>query len=202
MAPRGASLDTITQIYSHEQGLFQSDRFLSRHPEWEQIPFGDTAGSAQYVAPVSYTHLLPEHRLSMAEKMADALLRPTVVQVSTLELEREGKSYTSDTLEELHRQYPEAELWLLMGTDMFLTLHLWHDPDSILRLAGVCAFGRTEQDGEELFAPQRDFLCERYGAKVTTITLPGLVDISSTRLQKLLGQGEGREYLLLSLIHI
>ena len=86
----------------------------------------------------------------MAEKMADALLRPKVVQVSTLELEREGKSYTSDTLEELHRQYPEAELWLLMGTDMFLTLHLWHDPDSILRLAGVCAFGRTEQDGEEL----------------------------------------------------
>lgn len=66
---------------------------------------------------------LPEHRLSMAEKMADALLRPKVVQVSTLELEREGKSYTSDTLEELHRQYPEAELWLLMGTDMFLTLH-------------------------------------------------------------------------------
>lgn len=138
----------------------------------------------------------PEHRLSMAEKMADALLRPKVVQVSTLELEREGKSYTSDTLEELHRQYPEAELWLLMGTDMFLTLHLWHDPDSILRLAGVCAFGRTEQDGEELFAPQRDFLCERFGAKVTTITLPGLVDISSTRLRKLLGQGEGREYLL------
>lgn len=71
--------------------------------------------------------------------MADALLRPKVVQVSTLELEREGKSYTSDTLEELHRQYPEAELWLLMGTDMFLTLHLWHDPDSILRLGRGCA---------------------------------------------------------------
>ena len=85
----------------------------------------------------------PEHRLSMAEKMADALLRPKVVQVSTLELEREGKSYTSDTLEELHRQYPEAELWLLMGTDMFLTLHLWHDPETILKLTGVCSFGRT-----------------------------------------------------------
>ena len=54
MAPRGASLDTITQIYSHEQGLFQSDRFLSRHPEWEQIPFGDTAGSAQYVLDILY----------------------------------------------------------------------------------------------------------------------------------------------------
>ena len=80
-----------------------------------------------------------------------------------------------------------------MGTDMFLTLHLWHDPASILRLAGVCAFGRTEQDGEELFAPQRAFLSQTYGAKVTTITLPGLVDISSTRLRELLGRGEGRE---------
>ena len=37
---------------------------------------------------------LPEHRLSMAEKMADALLRPKVVQVSTLELEREGTRFT------------------------------------------------------------------------------------------------------------
>ena len=36
----------------------------------------------------------PEHRLSMAEKMADALLRPKVVQVSTLELEREGTRFT------------------------------------------------------------------------------------------------------------
>ena len=50
MAPKGASLDTIRQVYSHEQGLFQSDRFLAGHPDWEQVPFGDTAGSAKYVA--------------------------------------------------------------------------------------------------------------------------------------------------------
>lgn len=50
MAPKGATLDTITRVYSHEQGLFQSDRFLSQHPDWEQIPFEDTAASARYVA--------------------------------------------------------------------------------------------------------------------------------------------------------
>lgn len=50
MAPHGASLDTITHVYSHEQGLFQSDRFLKQHPAWVQIPFGDTAGSGKYVA--------------------------------------------------------------------------------------------------------------------------------------------------------
>lgn len=137
-----------------------------------------------------------EHRLAMAAKLADALLLPGVAEVSSMELEREGKSYTSDTLTQLRRQYPEAELWLLMGTDMFLTLHLWHDPETILKLAGVCAFGRTEQDGEAVFAPQREHLQKTFpGARMTTITLPGLVDVSSTRLRELLAKGEGADYL-------
>ena len=118
------------------------------------------------------------------------------VEVSTLELEREGKSYTSDTLRSIRQTYPDAELWLLMGTDMFLTLHLWHEPEVILSLAGVCAFGRTEQDGEAMFAPQREYLQKNFDAKITTITLPGLVDISSTRLRELLERGEGGKYLL------
>ena len=50
MAPAGASLDTITHVYSHEQGLFQCEQFLNRHPQWKQVPQADTAGSAQYVA--------------------------------------------------------------------------------------------------------------------------------------------------------
>ena len=136
------------------------------------------------------------HRLAMVEKLADALEMPGVVEVSTLELEREGKSYTSDTLEELHRRYPGAELWLLMGTDMFLTLHQWHDAKTILRLAKICAFGRTDQDGEAVFAPQREFLKKEYHAQTATITLPGLVDVSSTQLRELLQRGRGAEYLL------
>lgn len=138
----------------------------------------------------------PEHRLAMVKLMADAMALPDVVEVSDLELKRKGKSFTSDTLMELHRQYPDAELWLLMGTDMFLTLHLWHEPKTILNLAGVCAFGRTEQDGEALFAPQREYLAREFGARVVTITLPGLVEISSTRLRALLAGGSGRDYLI------
>ena len=135
-----------------------------------------------------------EERLAMVEKWADVM--GGHVEVSTLELEREGKSYTSDTLRSIRQTYPDAELWLLMGTDMFLTLHLWHEPEVILSLAGVCAFGRTEQDGEAMFAPQRDYLQQHFHAKITTITLPGLVDISSTRLRELLERGEGGKYLL------
>ena len=135
-----------------------------------------------------------EERLAMVEKWADVM--GGHVEVSALELEREGKSYTSDTLRAIRQTYPQAELWLLMGTDMFLTLHLWHEPEVILSLAGICAFGRTEQDGEALFAPQREHLQKNFDAKITTITLPGLVDISSTRLREQLENGGGGQYLL------
>lgn len=136
-----------------------------------------------------------QQRLEMARLMADNLNLPGVAEVCDIELHREGKSYTADTLTALAALYPEAELWLLMGTDMFLTFQYWHEPEKICRLAGLCAFGRTEQDGEELFAPQRKFLQETYNARVTTITLPGLVDISSTDLRDMLAHGRGREYL-------
>ena len=50
MALPGATLDTITHVYSHEQGLFQCERYLNAHPAWRRVPQADTAGSAKMVA--------------------------------------------------------------------------------------------------------------------------------------------------------
>ena len=50
MAPKGATLDTITHVYSHEQGLFQCEQYLNAYPHWNRVPQADTAGSAQMVA--------------------------------------------------------------------------------------------------------------------------------------------------------
>lgn len=50
MALPGATMDTITQVYSHEQGLLQSAKFLNEHPNWRQVTQWDTAGSAKLVA--------------------------------------------------------------------------------------------------------------------------------------------------------
>ncbi len=137
----------------------------------------------------------PDQRLKLTAIAADQLLVPERTEVWDAEVHREGKSYTADTLEQAAARWPGDELWLLMGTDMFLTLHQWREPERILRLAGVCAFGRTEADGEAVFAPQRDYLSRTYGARIATIVIPGLVDISSTQLRELLARGEGREYL-------
>ncbi|OHD11386.1 MAG: hypothetical protein A2Z96_03265 [Spirochaetes bacterium GWB1_48_6] len=46
----GATLQDIKKVYSHPQGLAQSAAFLDQHPEWERVPFYDTAGSVAYVA--------------------------------------------------------------------------------------------------------------------------------------------------------
>lgn len=137
----------------------------------------------------------PGQRLAMTEIAADQLLLPEVTEVWDVELHRAGRSYTADTLEAAAKRWPGAELWLLMGTDMFLTLHQWHEPERILALAGVCAFGRTEADGEAVFAPQREYLSKTYGARMTTISIPGLVDVSSTRMREELAAGAGREFL-------
>ena len=133
-----------------------------------------------------------EQRLAMTRLAAEQLGLGDKVQVLDMELRREGRSYTADTLEVLRKQYPEDELWLLMGTDMFLTLQTWREPEKILSLAGIAAFGRTEADTEALFAPQREYLYRTYPqARIFTLTVPGVVDVSSTDLRDLLSQGKG-----------
>ena len=135
-------------------------------------------------------------RLEMTELAFGQLGLEERVEVLDLELRREGRSYTSDTLAAIHEQYPDAELWLLMGTDMFLTLQAWYEPQRIFDLAGIAAFGRTEQDTEELFSVQREFLYRTYpGARIFTLTVPGVVEISSTELRERLCRGEGSHLL-------
>ena len=131
-----------------------------------------------------------EQRLEMTRLAAEQLGLGDKVKVLDLELHREGRSFTSDTLEELKARYPDGELWLLMGTDMFLTFQAWHEPEKILSLAGIAAFGRTEEDTEELFAAQRDYLYQTYPqARLFTLTIPGVVDVSSTELREQLREG-------------
>ena len=134
----------------------------------------------------------PEQRLEMTRLAGEQLGLGERVRTLDLELKREGRSYTAETLRQLHQQYPEDELWLLMGTDMFLTLQAWHTPEEILSLAGIAAFDRTEADTEELFSAQRDYLYRTYPqARIFTLTIPGVVDVSSTELRTMLARGEG-----------
>lgn len=96
----------------------------------------------------------PQQRLEMVSQMADGMLMPGRVQVSAMELERTGKSYTVDSLLTLKKRQKGDELWLLMGADMFLTLQSWHRADEIMTLANIAAFARTESDSGEMMEIQ------------------------------------------------
>ena len=138
----------------------------------------------------------PEQRFEMTRMAGEQLGLGDRVEVLDIELRREGKSYTYETLEALRRIYPEDEFWLLMGTDMFLTFQDWVYPERILDQAGIAAFGRTEEDSESLFAVQREYLLHRWqSARLFTLTLPYVVEISSTELRDRLARGGGEHQL-------
>lgn len=126
----------------------------------------------------------PQQRLEMAALMADGL--GPLAEASDLEIRREGKSYTADTVEELHEQYPEDELWLLMGTDMFLTVQNWYQPERIFQYAGVAAFSRSEEDTTEIFEEQSRYLEETFHAQTTVVKLPEVKEIASRDLRRML----------------
>ena len=128
---------------------------------------------------------LPEGGADAAQRLEMATLATAELscpaQVLDVEVKRRGKSYTADTLRTLRQQYPEDELWLLMGTDMFLSLQDWREPQEILRLARVAAFSRTGDPEQQRFARQRTYLEETFGAQVTVVAPTELtVNVSAT----------------------
>ena len=137
-----------------------------------------------------------EQRLEMTRLAGEQLGLGGKVETLDIELRRGGKSYTSDTLVELKALYPDDELWLLMGADMFLSFQTWHEPEKVASMAGIAAFGRTEEDMEPLFSVQRDRLYHEYpDIRIFTLTVPGVIDISSTELRERLAEGTGENLL-------
>jgi len=63
-------------------------------------------------------------------------------QVETLELERAGPSYTVDTVSELRRRLPDAELFLIVGADQLRVFDSWRDPGGIVEQARLAIFDR------------------------------------------------------------
>ena len=107
-----------------------------------------------------------------------------MTQVSDIELKREGKSYTADTVAQLRELYPEDELVLMMGTDMFLAFLTWYHPERIMENATLAVFCRGEKNEQAAIAQQKQTL-EAMGSKIMLVSNPVTV-ISSTDLRRML----------------
>ena len=83
------------------------------------------------------------HRLAMVEL---AVAGEIGLEASDLELCRAGRTYTYETLEELHRLHPAAELFFIVGGDSLRDLPAWRHPERILRLCRVVVIDRPGVD--------------------------------------------------------
>ena len=102
-------------------------------------------------------------------------------EACSLELEREGASYTVDTLEALTAQYPGAQLWLVMGTDMVLSFDRWRAPDRIAKLCRLAVVARDEGDRARI-AEKAALLRETLGAEIDVVNHPAM-PMSSTQVR-------------------
>ena len=130
---------------------------------------------------LSATVPTPQQRLQLLQITTQTDPR---LEVSDLELNRGGTSYTVDTVQQVRNLYPDAELFLLMGSDMFLSFREWKDPDKILAEATLAVFyrgGRGEKQAVERCKEEM----ESAGHRVILVENP-VQDISSTQLRRLL----------------
>lgn len=135
----------------------------------------------------------PRQRYDMAVLATAALGKRA--EVSDMELRRSGVSYTADTLAALREQYPDDTLYLLMGSDMFLSLHNWRRPEAIMAMAHIAPFSREAEDESAAFAAQSARLEREFGAQVTVVPNPQVVELSSTEVRAALAQGGGEDLL-------
>lgn len=115
------------------------------------------------------------------------------LDVSLVELEREGPSYTVDTLEELRRLHPDAQLFLVMAADSLAQIDTWREPDRLLELASWAVGSRpgTPQ-------PSRPSLARRFGKASSRIHLLGgpALDVSASQIRRRVAAGHAIRYLV------
>ncbi len=134
-----------------------------------------------------------EMRLSM---LRAAFRDMPQAEICEYEIRKPGKSYTADTLSILKRQFPDDELFLLMGTDMFLSLDTWYHPEVICRKAVIAAARRAGEDeiGQNAMKAQAKKLKSHYDAKVLLLH-NSFAEMSSTMVRRMLAFDCAEPYL-------
>ena len=103
----------------------------------------------------------------------------TKAQICLIEFEREGKSYTVDTVKLLKEKYPDDTFYIVIGGDMLSTLDTWYNWQELIKLTSFIAFKRA---GSKDFDASYNRLTN-FGADIAVIE-SNITDISSTKLRK------------------
>lgn len=135
--------------------------------------------------------LSPQHRLNMcrlAFEQADDII------VSDIEILRQGRSYTYETLDELLRVEGDSEMFLIVGADSFMQLPLWKNAEHIFNVATILTVCRGEYTDSDLLRKEQEYT-KLYGANVKFLHEP-ISTVSSTQVRNLIKLGDNFSHLL------
>jgi len=122
-----------------------------------------------------------EHRLAMTRLAFETMPRTVVDE---RELQRSGPSFTIDTLQALQAENPQAQLYLIIGTDQFAAFRQWHRWQDILQLAIICIAARAQS----MPTPAQFDAYTGDKGRFFTLQLP-LMPVSATQIRQLMAAG-------------
>lgn len=131
----------------------------------------------------------PEARLEMVEL---AIADDERFVASRIEMDREGPSYTADTLEQLRADAPDDELFLILGGDQAAALASWHEPEKVLERATLAVFERMSWGRNAIIIK----IGRMPGAeRVRYLDMP-LIQVSSSSIRRRVREGVPIRYLV------
>ncbi len=133
---------------------------------------------------------LPEERMSLCKLAFSSV---PGAELSDMEITREGKSYTADTVGRLRELYPQDELYLVMGTDMLMSLENWYRFHYLLENCTLAVLARADGDCDKIRS-HAEYLQREYGAKIVILPHEPL-EMSSSDIRERLHMRLGSELL-------
>lgn len=132
-----------------------------------------------------------EHRLNMLNL---AIKSNRFFKIETLELVRNGVTYTADTMRELKKRCPDNEFYFIIGGDSLENLATWYQPETILTLSHVVAAVRDDMSMGEL-TDKLNQLNQRFKSDIRAFSIPNM-SISSKSIRRNRKEGNSIRYLL------
>ena len=126
----------------------------------------------------------PEERMEMCKIAFRSL--PSA-EISNIELERIGKSYTADTVADMRKRFPADELVLVIGSDMLLSFRQWYNYRYILSECTLAVAEREDGESDEL-EQMADLLRREDGARIVHLIYKPY-PASSTEIREELASG-------------
>ncbi len=134
-----------------------------------------------------------EQRLEMS-KLAFASISEKIC-ISDIEVKREGKSYTADTIREL-KSFGYDDLYFLCGTDMLLTLDMWYKPEYIFNNATIVYIRReSEVENDQLISNKIEHYKKCFNANILNIEAKP-VELSSSMVRAAINNGNDASSML------